>query len=162
MSADPNDLSKKLNQTSTAFNVANHMMMMGLSGKLPMLRRFVQCSPIRHASNVTSIATSESDTATDVASIAMSAYAYIGHVPVLFGKSAFRFAPVIGHLMFAKDAYTLANGVIDARAAAGNEHCQVLKMHIGSMEECVTRGATKVIDMLANIQPTNHGSGSWD
>ena len=162
MSADPNDLSKKLNQTSTTFNVANHMMMMGLVGKLPMLRRSIQCSPIRHASSATSIVTSKSDTAADVTSIAMSAYTYIGHVPVLFGKSAFRFAPVIGQLMFAKDAYTLANGVIDARAAAGNEHCQVLKMHIGSMEECVTRGATKMIDVLSNIQPTDLGPGPWD
>lgn len=132
-----------VNQATGVFNTADGLLQLGLSKKLPWYAQVARCSPVRHLSTTTNIATSQASNWSDKASVALTTYAYVGQLPLLLGKSAARLAPGIGHMMLAKDAYGVMANIIDAGASNNIPLCAELSRKRLAMEDAVSTTLTQ-------------------
>lgn len=149
----------KLNEVTGQFNVGDALLRKTLLKKIANVLIF---SPVRHASTLTNIATSSTETTPDKLCVAANAYAYIGHLPLLFGKAGLRFAPGVGQAMLLKDGYGVLSTILDAGEQNNIDICKQLNAHRKSTEAYAAETFTQAwLIGKARMTKVQQGSGHW-
>lgn len=159
MSTPLDHIKSELNLVTRDVSVADSMIHACLAKKFEKYAAITRYSPVRHASAITNLATSDTSSPMDKFTMALSTYAYVGQLPLLMGRTAARFAPGIGQALLFKDIYGVAANIIDAGARNNVPLCQNLQRHRIAMEDGVAESCMQALNFSKGKNSGNSGGG---